>query len=513
MQGTDPVRVLGLLRDATAAFAEAELGPAQTLRSALDHLIRVTGADAGAVAVPADGGPPRLLAERRLGGAEPVSRTVLAEVLADQEGRTAVSEPPESLSVVQAAITSILCAPVRRQGQTLAAVYLDRRGASPPFDETARDLAASFASTLALALDLRGRLQAAETLREQAELGAREARDLASHVHDYWRFGGIATRSHAFADCLAAAERAARYHVDVLLEGETGTGKEHLARCIHAASGRKGRFVPLNCTTLPESLADNELFGHEPGAYTGAARLYRGTIEQAAAGTLFLDEVGDLPALVQPKLLRVLEDKRVRRVGGEGEIEVDVRILAATNKDLETEVRAGRFREDLFHRLQVVRLRVPALRERLEDLPELARNLLGLCCKEVGRADLSGWEPPALQALAAHSWPGNVRELKNAIKQLCVLVAGPRIALQDVEAHLGRRLARAAAAPAAEARPDAPLAPGKTLRERVLDAERQIIQAALRQEGSIAAAARLLGLRRQTLHQRCRNLGLEPDGA
>jgi DNA-binding NtrC family response regulator len=519
MATTDPAQALAALREATVAFADAELDPVQALRSALGHLIRVTAADAGAVAVPGEDGEPRLVAERRLGGAEPVSRTVLAEVLADPAGGLRWAEPPESLSVVQAAITSILCAPVRRQGQTLAAVYLDRRGASPPFDAAAGDLAVSFAATLALSVDLTRRLEALQTAQEEAEAAAREAREVAAHVHDFWRFGSIATRSAVYARCLTAAERAARYQVDLLIRGETGTGKEHLARCIHAASGRKGRFVAVNCTALPESIAENELFGHEPGAYTGAARLYRGCVEQAGGGTLFLDEVGDLPPAVQPKLLRVLEDKRVRRIGGEDEIAVDVRIVAATNRDLEQAVAQGRFREDLYHRLQVLTLTVPPLRERLEDLPELAAALLKLACAEIGRPDLEVLQPDAIQALARHSWPGNVRELKNAIKQLCVLIPGPDVTRRDVETHLAGRFANTAGGPAtAASAAGAPVAEaaaellhryaGATLRERVLEAEKQIIQAAIEQEGSVAAAARLLGLRRQTLHQRCLNLGL-----
>jgi DNA-binding NtrC family response regulator len=511
MKRTDPARALSALREAAAAFAEAQLDVIHLARAGLEQLVRVTDADAGAIAVPGQDETPEILSERMLGGAEPVSLTVLAEALAAQDGGTVVRDPPRSLSVVQAAITSVLCAPVRRKGRTLAAVYLDRRGASPAFDEAACDLAGSFAATLALALELAGRLETVQAQRDKAEEQAEEARSLVAHAHDFWHLGELRTRNDRFAQCLAAAERAARYHVDLLLQGETGTGKEHLARAVHNASGRKGRFVALNCTTLPESIAENELFGHEPGAFTGAGRRHRGCIEQADGGTLFLDEVGDLPAAIQPKLLRVLEDKRIRRVGGEDELSVDVRVIAATNKDLETEVRKGRFREDLYYRLRVVRLTVPPLRERLEDLPELARELLALCCAEIGRGDVRGWEPQALRRLAQHSWPGNVRELKNTIKELCVLIEGPLVTARDVETHVVWGHARAAIAPA-EARPAAQgFEPGKPLRDQVLEAERQIIRAAIEQAGNVAAAARLLGLRKQTLYQRCLNLGIRGD--
>ena len=511
---TDPVRALDALRVATIAFADAELAAIQILRSALDHLIRVTDADAGAVAVPDENdGEPCLIAERRLDGADPISKTVLAAALSEPDVRTTITDPPESVSVLQATITSILCTPVRRRGRTLAAVYLDRRGASPPFDDVALVLAESFAATLALSLDLTRRIETVQSEREQAEQTAEELRAWAANARDFWRFGELSTRSDGFARCLSAAERVARYNVDLLIHGETGTGKEHLARCVHKASGRSGRFVAVNCTALPESIAENELFGHEAGAFTGAQRRYQGYVEQAAGGTLFLDEVGDLPLALQPKLLRVLEDKHVRRIGGTEEVLVDVRVIAATNKSLEREVEQGRFREDLYYRLKVVSLGLPPLRERLEDLPELAEKLLALASDEVGRRGVSGWDREALRRLASHSWPGNIRELKNAIKQLCVLSKGPMITLQDVEEHLTDRLGTAPLRRGDAASTSTPLIePGKALRQRVKDAEIELIRAAIRQEGSLAAAARLLGVRRQALHQRCMLLGLEANG-
>jgi transcriptional regulator with GAF, ATPase, and Fis domain len=509
--GTDPAHALGALRRATVAFAEAEaeLAPAQTLAAALDHLIRVTAADAGAIGVPGEGERQvRFLAERRLGGAGPVSRTALWTALQDEEGRVTITEPLESASVVRGGITSILCAPVRRRGRTLAAVYLDRRAGSPPFDELARELVLCFAAVLALSVDLSRKLERVETRREQAEMRAEEARAVAAHVHDFWRFGDAATKSKRFADCLATAERVARYNVDLLLLGETGTGKEHLARCIHAESGRPGGFVAVNCTALPESIAENELFGHEPGAFTGAQRLHRGTVEQAQDGTLFLDEIGDLPLAIQPKLLRVLEDKRIRRIGGAQEIPISVRIVAATNQDLDKEVREGRFREDLYYRLKVVRLTLPPLRERLEDIPDLSAKLLVLACEEVGRKDLGGWQPEAVRRLAEHDWPGNVRELKNTIKQLCVLAGGPVLTLQDVESCLPAL--RRAAGPA---EPGSRLPLGKPLRDWLQEAERDLLRRAIEQEGSVAGAARLFGVRRQTLHERCQKLGLSGTDA
>jgi transcriptional regulator with GAF, ATPase, and Fis domain len=538
---TDPNEALSALEHATMAFADAEIGSDETIQLGLRHLMEVTGADAGAVAVPDEDGEPVLLAQRALASAGPLSRTALAATLQEAAPQATITEPPMSSSVLAARITSILCTPVRRQGKTLAAVYLDRRG-KPPFDEVARRLAVCFASVLALVMDLTSRMEKVE---EQAE----EARAVAAMAGGFFRFGAIATHNRAFAECLRQVERVAASDVTLLLLGETGAGKEHIARCVHAASARRGGpFITINCAAIPDTLLESELFGHEKGAFTGAVQARRGKFELAHGGTLFLDEIGELPLSMQPKLLRVLEDRRVSRLGGSADHVADVRILAATNRDLAQEVQAGRFREDLFYRLNIVEVVLPPLRERVEDIPVLARQFLELACRQAGRELV--WDEAGLRRLSRHTWPGNVRELRNVVEKLSVLAPGPRLGEKDVDAHLLRaRPAEALAAagtdeqlrrrieeaermvqelkssfeasrgPAQAGRPvvsaqavEAEAEDGdRPFHELMDDAARRILGQAIQKAGSISAAARQLGLSRQHLSRKCKGLGLS-DG-
>ncbi|MFN7975656.1 MAG: sigma-54-dependent Fis family transcriptional regulator, partial [Acidobacteriota bacterium] len=362
------------------------------------------------------------------------------------------ASPPASRSALDARITSVLCVPIVRDGRALAAVYLDRRSDAPPFGEHDEQAARTFAAMLSLSVNLLARIDRAEEERETARRGEREAREALLSVADAWRFGGIETASACFAECLRLAEKVATYDADVLLTGETGAGKEQLARCIHAESARRaGPFVPVNCAALPDTLVESELFGFERGAFTGADRRRSGQVEAAEGGTLFLDEIGDLPVAVQPKLLRVLEDKRVRRLGADEERQVDVRVMAATNRDLAKDVKAGTFREDLYYRLNVVPIAIPPLRDRAEDVPSLARTFLSQSCAQLGRKGLSGFDRDALAELARRRWPGNVRELKNLVKRLCVLAAGPTITRADVDGAPGERAAEPAPAARASA--------------------------------------------------------------
>jgi two-component system response regulator FlrC len=291
-------------------------------------------------------------------------------------------------------------------------------------------------------------------------------------------------------------DRAAPTDATVLLSGESGTGKELAARRLHAGSRRAtGPFVPVNCAALSAELLESELMGHEKGAFTGAQAQRRGRFELADTGTLFLDEVSEIRPELQAKLLRVLQERRFERVGGTRTIQIDVRIVAATNRDLQAEMAAGRFREDLFHRLAVFPVRLPALRERPADVPVLAAHLLRRAAVRISRPGLE-LAPDALDALAAYPWPGNVRELSNALERAAILARGDRIGAADL--LLG---------PAPETPPAPPSRlPGGTLAEL----ERQAIQAALRAEGGHRkrAAARLgIGLR--TLYDKLKALGLD----
>ncbi|MFL5349294.1 MAG: sigma-54-dependent transcriptional regulator [Hyalangium sp.] len=282
----------------------------------------------------------------------------------------------------------------------------------------------------------------------------------------------------------------------VLITGETGTGKERVARALHLASGRKGRFVAINCAAIPATLLESELFGHEKGAFSGATARRSGRFEQAHGGTLFLDELGDMPLELQAKLLRALETKEVERLGGTGPIAVDVRILAATHQDLARAVKEGRFRQDLFFRLNVMPLAVPPLRERPEDLLPLARAFTAEIAGPHVALELA---PGAEVALRAYRWPGNVRELRNYIERLNLLRGdGPLTLTADSlegPAPLAARAAR-------------PTLGEKAYREHVEDFERELIRAALEEGGSIAGAARLLRVDRGNLYRRIKALGL-----
>jgi DNA-binding NtrC family response regulator len=290
----------------------------------------------------------------------------------------------------------------------------------------------------------------------------------------------------------------------VLVTGENGTGKELVARAIHESSRRKdGPFVKLNCAAVPAELIESELFGHERGAFTGAVAARKGKFELADRGTLFLDEVGDMPAAMQAKVLRVLQEGEFERVGGQHTLRCDVRVVAATNKDLQAEVQAGRFREDLFYRLNVVPIHLPPLRERQEDVPALSERFLLEACERNGRRPMR-LAPEAVAALQTHPWPGNVRELRNLVERLAILCDGPEITADDVAAVLpGARRPRADRFRA-----------GASFHELVEEAEREVILGALDAHAdNVSDTARALGLERSHLYKKMRALGIKRGGA
>jgi two-component system, NtrC family, response regulator AtoC len=297
---------------------------------------------------------------------------------------------------------------------------------------------------------------------------------------------GFIGASPALQSVFRTIERAARSPHTVLITGESGTGKELVARALHDASGRR-TFVATNCAAIPESLLDSELFGHERGAFTGADRERAGLFEAAHGGTLFLDEIAELPATLQPKLLRAIELGEVRRVGASHPRTVDARVIAATNRDLEQEVGAGRFREDLFWRLNVLHIPIPPLRERPSDVPPLVRHFLG------GR----GITAEAMALLTAYPWPGNVRELRNAIERATTLIPTGEVRAADLPPRI-REAGRAAAMVAGASRRKV------TLR----DLEREYILEILRQvAGNKSRAAEILGLDRKTLYRKLEEYG------
>jgi two-component system nitrogen regulation response regulator NtrX len=300
---------------------------------------------------------------------------------------------------------------------------------------------------------------------------------------------------------MAQIERVAASESRVCIYGETGTGKELVARTLHERSPRaSGPFVTLNCAAVPAELIESQLFGHEKGSFTGATQRYLGKFEQAHRGTLFLDEIGDMPTIMQAKLLRVLEECEVERIGGDKPVRVDVRVLVATHCDLDALVKSGAFRQDLYHRVVVFPIRIPALRERKEDIPALVQHFAGEVCRQNGWR-LVRFSPDAIAALQAYAWPGNVRELRNIVERLLLLAEGD-VDSSAVLLALPRSMA-SVAHPAIEAS-TLPLA------QRVADFERATVLAELeRHDRHITNTARTLGIERSHLYKKCQQLGID----
>ena len=323
----------------------------------------------------------------------------------------------------------------------------------------------------------------------------REVDGLRRAVRGRWSADALLGASPAMAAVRQALREAAQVTATVLITGKSGTGKELAARAIHFEGPRAaGPFVPVNCAAIPESLFESTLFGHRKGAFTGAES-QTGFVEQSSGGTLFLDEVGEIPLSQQPKLLRVLQDSELTPLGAARPVKVDLRVVAATNRDLEAMVRRGAFREDLFWRLDVLRVKLPELRERAEDVPALAEHLLTEIAREQGAPSL-GFTEAALDALRRHSWPGNVRELRNVLERALLSARGRRVDATDLPAHV-RAGAPAAAAPAASG----PLT--------LVDVERDHIAKVLSlYEWNRSAAAKALGIDRRTLFSKIQRYGL-----
>ena len=310
----------------------------------------------------------------------------------------------------------------------------------------------------------------------------------------------IVGRSDSLQQAVSLARKVARHRSSVLITGESGTGKELIARLIHDAGPRRDApFVAVNCAAIPEHLLESELFGHVRGAFTGAVDDRRGLFEEAEGGSLFLDEIGELPVSLQVKLLRALQEGEVRRVGDNAERTVDVRVITATSRDLEADVREGRFRADLFYRVNVVRIQLPPLRERPEDVPELVRHFVATFNKRLGLS-IDGVSPAAMRLLMEYSWRGNIRELENVIERAMVLSEGPRIEVDHLPASVRT--------PGASASADAEL--DLSVKRRVEQLERTLIERALRQTGgNRTRAARLLELSHRALLYKIREYGLD----
>ncbi len=334
----------------------------------------------------------------------------------------------------------------------------------------------------------------AENERLRAQLVRERARELLGH-------------SEAMRRIFDLVQRIANARTTVLVTGESGTGKERIARAIHDASDRRSApFLVVNCGAIPEALIEAELFGHEKGAFTGAIASRLGIFREAAGGTVLLDEIGELAPALQVKLLRVLQERKVRGVGASAEVSIDVRVLAATNRNVEEDVRAGRFRQDLYYRLNVIRVEVPPLRERREDIRPLAEHFLLTCAAEQ-KKEIRGLSPDALRALEAYDFPGNVRELENVIERAVALATGPTIGLGDLPREVSGVASQPT--PALVGLPEE----GCNLDEVVGEVERRLILQALERSGGVRTqAARLLGVTLRSLRYRLQKHALAEAG-
>ncbi len=308
---------------------------------------------------------------------------------------------------------------------------------------------------------------------------------------------GMIGNSAKMKNIIETVEQVAPTRTTVLITGESGTGKELVAQAIHQCSGRTGKFVPVHCSALPDNLIESELFGHERGAFTGAVEMRKGRFELAEGGTIFLDEIGEIPLHIQVKLLRVLENRAFERIGGSETIITDARVVAATNRDLKKMVEEGTFREDLFYRLDVVSLEIPPLRERKEDIPLLVKHYLDVFNKENGK-DI-GITETAMASLCAYAWPGNIRELRNCVERMVVLCRGKMIDLENVPVDI-REGVTPGIAKTVLSQPSCDLECN----------EKMLIERALNEcKGNRTKAAEKLGISRRTLHRKLHTYNLE----
>jgi transcriptional regulator with GAF, ATPase, and Fis domain len=407
-----------LLEFSQKLMAEYELG--NLLDQLMDVIIQVSNADKGFIVLMESNEPVVKVARnlRRETISDAVSHlsdSILARVIESRKPlivSDALSDAQfrNSLSVVNLRLTSVMCVPLLERGNLIGVIYVGNDHVAQLFDEPSLEVLTIFASQASLLI--RNALLVNELQIDNRSLQERIER---------MRFGEILGASQVMQDVFRKVQKVAGTDISVLVTGETGTGKELIARELHNRSPRaKGPFVSINCGAIPENLLESELFGYVRGAFTGAVGTKIGRFQAANKGTLFLDEIGEMPISLQVKILRALQDRVVMKVGETNPENVDIRVVAATNRDLETEIRNGRFREDLYYRLNVVLLHLPPLRDRGDDIVVLARYMLSRYAPEYGNK-VRGFTPSAIAAVKRHRWPGNIRELENRIKKAVVL--------------------------------------------------------------------------------------------
>lgn len=462
----------------------------------LDLIFEVVPAGRGAILL-ADGAAQEfncLYARTRQAGQAQlvrVSRTIARQVMKENVAILGVDvaasgrlRDVESLAIAE--VRSLLCVPLSVFDRTIGCIYLDSTQAANRFDEDHLQLVAAIAGVSAVALDNARRLQWLE----------QENQRLTTEIRQEQSLVGEGARMKEVFQFIA---RVAPTDSTVLIEGESGTGKELAARAMHRNSRRSNKpFMAINCAAIPETLLESNLFGYEKGAFTGATAQKKGRLEVAEGGVVFLDEIGELAPALQVKLLRVLQEREIERVGGTHPIKIDIRLVAATNRDLQEAVRTGQFRQDLFHRLNVMRLTMPPLRERREDIPMLTRHLVqkhamrcGVKTKPVSRE--------AMAALVNYEWPGNVRELENAIERALVMGSSDTLLLEDLPESL------------LEQTSPAEMHEGK-YHASVKELKKQLIFDVVGQtRGNYVEAAAILGVHPNYLHRLIRNLGVKDE--
>ncbi len=473
-------------------------GVEELQKTLLELLFEVVPAERGAILLtdPGPQGDPLEFAsvfglDRRRGQDESikVSRSVTKRVLQHGESllinnQTESTDFESADSLIADRPGSILCVPLIMLERTLGVIYLDTKEPEAVFDKDHLQLVSAISAITAVAI---------ENARHIEWLVSENQRLIADFNIEHNMVG----ESQAMRNVLQFVSKVAPTHSTVLLSGESGTGKELVARAIHQNSKRADRpFMAVNCAALAESLLESELFGHEKGSFTGALAMKKGRLEIADGGTVFLDEIGELSLALQVKLLRVLQERDFERVGGTRTIKVDIRLITATNKNLEDAAAAGTFRQDLYYRLNVVGLEMPPLRERQEDIPLLANYFAAKYGEKCNRR-ITGISTEAQARLLGYDWPGNVRELENAIERAVVLGNTDRILLEDLPESI------------IESEPAA-TAPGTKYHEAVAQTKKQIILNAMQQaKGSYTDAAKLLGVHPNYLHRLVRNLNLK----
>ncbi len=473
-------------------------GVEELQKTLLELLFEVVPAERGAILLtdPGPQGDPLEFAsvfglDRRRGQDESikVSRSVTKGVLQHGESllinnQTESTDFESADSLIADRPGSILCVPLIMLERTLGVIYLDTKEPEVVFDKDHLQLVSAISAITAVAI---------ENARHIEWLVSENQRLIADFNIEHNMVG----ESQAMRNVLQFVSKVAPTHSTVLLSGESGTGKELVARAIHQNSKRADRpFMAVNCAALAESLLESELFGHEKGSFTGALAMKKGRLEIADGGTVFLDEIGELSLALQVKLLRVLQERDFERVGGTRTIKVDIRLITATNKNLEDAAAAGTFRQDLYYRLNVVGLEMPPLRERQEDIPLLANYFAAKYGEKCNRR-ITGISAEAQARLLGYDWPGNVRELENAIERAVVLGNTDRILLEDLPESI------------IESEPAA-TAPGTKYHEAVAQTKKQIILNAMQQaKGSYTDAAKLLGVHPNYLHRLIRNLNLK----